>query len=317
MKDSNSLKISFITTFFNEVESINDFLDSLFTQIKKADEVILVDAFSTDGTYQKLKKRIERLKKNSDGIKLIRVKGNRSKGRNMAISVSSYNIVACSDVGCILDKNWLKNITAPFKKSEIDVVAGYYKPITNSIFERCLSTYTSVMPDKVTNDFLPSSRSIAFKKTAWEKVGGYPEDLDFCEDLVFAKNMKNLGLKFFVSKKSIVNWPQRNNILQAAKQFYNYAKGDGMAFYIRRNTPFLFGRYIFALLLVFLQQYILLCILFCLYIIWSILKNYAYVRDPKAFIYLPLLQITSDLSILCGMTTGVAKRILAQGFKRL
>ena len=38
--------------------------------------------------------------------------------------------------------------------------------------------------------FLPSSRSVAFCKTAWEAVGGYPEWLDYSEDLVFDMALK-------------------------------------------------------------------------------------------------------------------------------
>lgn len=316
MRTKNTTKISFITTFYNETESINGFLDSLLTQSKVPDEIILVDAFSIDGTYQKVKQKIKDLKNNKTKIKLLRMKGNRSIGRNKAISSSINNFIACSDVGCILDRNWLKNITTPFLKSNIDVVAGYYKPVTKSIFEQCLAAYTSVMPDKITKDFLPSSRSVAFRKSAWESVGGYPEELDFCEDLVFAKRMKSSGLKFFVSKKSIVYWPQRKNILQAAKQFYNYANGDGMALYVRHSTPFLYGRYLFALILIFIQQYYLLIILVVLYIFWSISKNYKYVRHIKAFFYLPLLQITSDMSVLLGTTSGALKRLSAKRFNR-
>src|SRR5258708_3452189 len=31
--------------------------------------------------------------------------------------------------------------------------------------------------------FLPSSRSVAFRRGAWAAAGGYPEWLDYCEDL--------------------------------------------------------------------------------------------------------------------------------------
>ena len=33
--------------------------------------------------------------------------------------------------------------------------------------------------------FLPSSRSVAFPKAVWALAGGYPEWLDYCEDLLF------------------------------------------------------------------------------------------------------------------------------------
>ena len=46
-------------------------------------------------------------------------------------------------------------------------------------------TVLPAMDDIDPQTFLPSSRSIAFTKEAWAAVGGYPEWLDYCEDLLF------------------------------------------------------------------------------------------------------------------------------------
>ena len=137
-----------------------------------------------------------RLKIKGKGIefKLIIKKGNIAIGRNEAIKNANNEIILVSDVGCILDKDWVKNISAPFEDKKVDVVAGFYEPIADSVFEKCLATYTSVMPDKIDpENFLPSSRSVAFKKSAWKEVGGYPEWLDTCEDLYFARELKRKG----------------------------------------------------------------------------------------------------------------------------
>jgi hypothetical protein len=40
------------------------------------------------------------------------------------------------------------------------------------------------------------------------------------------------------------------------------------------------------------------------YILWSINKNYKYVRNPLGFLYLPILQFTSDIAVLSGMSVG-------------
>ena len=42
--------------------------------------------------------------------------------------------------------------------------------------------------------FLPSGRSIAFKKSAWKEVGGYPENLYTGEDTLFDLKLKEKGL---------------------------------------------------------------------------------------------------------------------------
>ena len=299
-------KVTFIATVLNEENTITKLLDSLSNQTKKVNEIIIVDAGSTDKTVFAIN-QFTKIK----SVILVKKKGNRSVGRNFAIKKATGEIIVASDAGCILKSDWVEKITEPFKDRAVDVVAGYYKPIVKNIFQKSLATYTSVMPDRVTSDFLPSSRSIAFRKNAWQKIGGYPENLSTCEDLVFARNLKRTGFKFKVEKKAIVNWPQRETLLQAFLQFFSYAKGDGKAGYLRRQTPLLFLRCVIGGLLIAIAIYknslllLLLCLfLFFLYCLWSVGKNYRYVKSTSAFVYLPLLQILSDIAVFFGMTIG-------------
>ncbi len=310
------MKISFISTILNESKTIERFLDSIARQSKIPDEIILVDGGSKDNTVNIVQKKIKDYGKKLN-IKLIKKPGNRSVGRNEAIRHSIGEIILTSDAGCILDKDWVKNIIKPFKDKSVNVSSGFYYPLTKNVFEKCLSTYTCVMNDKINDDeFLPSSRSVAFRKSAWAKVGGYPEDLDTCEDLVFDKNLKSKGLKFKFSKDAFVYWPQRENIWQAIKQFFYYAVGDGRARFFRPQTPYLFLRYIFGFYLLFLipimKSYLLIILFFTfliLYCIWSIFKNYKYVNDLRALFYLPILQFTSDFAVMIGTVIGFIKQL--------
>lgn len=302
------MKVSLITTVKNESNSIEAFLDSILRQGKTPEEVVIVDGGSTDQSVRQIKSYGSKIK----NLKVFVKKGNRSVGRNFAIKKSTHDIIAVTDAGCILDSHWFENIMKPFENKSIDVSSGFYKPQTNSTFEKCLASYTCVMPDKLdVNNFLPSSRSVAFKKSAWRKVGGYPENLDTCEDLVFAKRMKQAGLEFITVRDAIVLWPQRKNIFQAAKQFYVYAKGDGQAHYFRKTTPILFARYLLGIIILMYaylaSSYILFLVIsvfILFYLLWSIQKNYRYVKNWKAFLYLPLLQIVSDIAVLSGTIIG-------------
>ncbi len=302
------LKVTLITTVKNEQYTIESFLESIKSQVKKPDEVIIVDGGSNDKTIEKIKSYESKIQ----NLKIIKKKGNRSVGRNTAIKKSLNQIIAVTDVGCILDKNWLEKIIQPFTDESIDVVSGFYKPKTHGVFEKCLATYTCTMEDKLDKkNFLPSSRSIAFRKKAWEKIKGYPEYLDTCEDLVFAKNLKKAGCLFYTQEKALVYWKQRKNIYQALKQFYSYAKGDGEAHFFRKTTPYLFGRYLiaalFILYMLYSHSYFLFPIfyfLFILYCLWAIKKNYKYVKNIRAIIYLPLLQIVSDVAVISGTSLG-------------
>lgn len=315
------MKISFITTVLNEEKTIVRFLDSLISQSKMPHEIIIADGGSTDKTLEKISNFTNLIGNKVWGkkvkFKIIIKKGNIATGRNEAIKSSKGDIIVGADAGCVLDKDWIKKITEPFDDKHIHVVAGFYRPVVRNLFEKCLSCYTCVMADRVDPQaFLPSSRSIAFRKKAWEEVGGYPEHLDTCEDLVFARNLKRKGFKFVFVPAAVVYWQQRKNLREAFAQFFRYARGDGEAGYFRLQTPLLFARYLIGLSLVFIffvfkSVYLLFAVCFLLfsYFVWAIGKNYGYVRRFRAIFILPVLQLVADIAVIAGITIGLAKRI--------
>ena len=125
-----SMKISFITTVYNEEKTVEIFLDSIFSQSKLPDELIIVDGKSTDKTIEVIKRKKLSLKKDTlskISFKIFVKKGNRSVGRNEAIKNATGDIIVCSDARNILDIEWIRNIIKPFKEKNIDVVSGYYK----------------------------------------------------------------------------------------------------------------------------------------------------------------------------------------------
>ncbi len=316
------MKTAVVITLRNEEISIEKLIKSINLQTKIADEIIFVDGGSNDSTV-KILENFKASYKGKAKIKVITKELNRAAGRNVGIKIAKSEIIAITDAGCVLKKNWLEKITAPFADKKIDVVAGFYLPTVKSPFEKSLATYTCVPIDKVKSDFLPSSRSVAFRKKTWESVNGYPEHLDTCEDLEFARRMKEKKLNFFVEKKAIVYWRQKSNIFSAFIQLLGYAMGDGKARYFRFQTPLIFLRYIVGLLLLFkflitgnILIFYLLIALFLFYILWSIKKNYLYTKSFSSIFFLPALQIVSDFAVLLGMPLGFLKGFFNSNKKR-
>ncbi|HUQ84981.1 MAG TPA: glycosyltransferase [Candidatus Limnocylindrales bacterium] len=309
------MNVTFITTVFNEEKTINKLLESLLAQSRMPDEIIIVDGGSSDQTVEKIKD--QRVKsKDYNGKFLVIVKpGNRSVGRNKAIKNSTGDIIVCSDAGCILDKYWIEEIVKPFKNNATDVVAGYYKGSSNNIFQKCLVPYVLVMPDKVNPDnFLPASRSMAFRKSVWEKSGGFPEEFSHNEDYVFARKLKNMNYSIAFCKQAFVYWIPRRNLREASYMFYRFSLGDAESKAFRPKVGIIFIRYILGILLLYFaiirDSYVLsvtLALLVFFYFIWAIEKNYKYVKDLKAIIILPVLQIVSDLAVVLGTIIGIFK----------
>ncbi|MEK7450734.1 MAG: glycosyltransferase [Patescibacteria group bacterium] len=311
------MKISFIATVLNEGDNVVRLLNSIINQSKKADEIIIVDGGSTDSTLSVISNfilsRIEgQISNKNIKFKFIVKKGNRAVGRNEAIRQATGNIIVCSDAGCILDKNWIEEITKPFHKLDVDVVSGYYKGKSSNSFEKCIIPYFLVMEDRIDpNNFFPATRSMAFRKLIWEKVGGFPEKFSNNEDYIFAQNLKKIKAKIVFEKNAIAYWLPKKNLKEALISFYRFAKGDAESGIFRPKAIIILMRYLIGLILLFafvmLKTYIILnalCLMLILYILWSIFKNYKYVKLFAAVYYLPLIQITSDLAIILGTIEG-------------
>lgn len=311
------MKTSFITTVFNEEENVLDLLKSLNSQTLYPTEVIIVDGGSTDNTLSAISNFQFTNSNKKIRIRVIVKKGNRSVGRNEAIRNSTGDIIACSDAGCILDKDWLKNIVKPFIDPKVDVVAGYYKGLPKSAFEKALVPFALVMEDKLdANNFLPATRSVAFRKSVWKKVGGFDEKLSNNEDYVFARKLKKNGAKILFAKDAVVFWKPRKNLKDAFVMFYRFAKGDAESGIMRPKVVFILGRYIAGFLAVFLLLYthslflaVLILVLFINYVLWAALKNYNYVDNLLSVFYLIVLQFLSDFAVITGTLSGFTNRL--------
>lgn len=303
------MKISFICTVLNEEETIGELLSSVDKQTRKPDEIIIVDGGSTDATASKISNFQFPV---SNKVKLIKKPGNRSVGRNEAIRNAKGDIIVISDAGCVLDKNWVKNITEPFKNQNIDVVAGYYKGVSKNTFEKCVIPYFLVMPDKVNpNTFLPATRSMAIKKKVFEKVGYFNENLSLNEDYEFAKRLKKNNVHIVFQKDAIVYWQPPSSLSSFFKTIYRFARGDIQAKILRPKVIVLLSRYIllFQLLVMFFAtgELIILAFLFIMlmwYALFAIKKNFKYSKSFSSLFIFPLLQFVSDFAVIGGTIRG-------------
>ena len=311
------VRVTVVVTVLNEEATIKFLLDALIRQTRKSDEIIIVDGGSTDRTVEKIKKYKE--------IKLLRKSGNRSVGRNYGMSQSKGNIIAFTDAGCIPELNWLAELIKPFYKKlpspgqrpersenlgegqgvrygRVEVVSGYYKGLSQNIFEKCLVPYVLVMPDKIPAEFSPSTRSMAMRKG----VGLFDEKLSHNEDYAFAVALRKKGLEFYFAPKAMVGWMPCKNLRQAAWMWLRFAIGDAQAGILRPKVKLLFLRYYVFFFLFFLNH--LFILISFPYLLWAVAKNYRYVKDLRAFFWLPVLQLTTDMCVIFGTIMGVLSR---------
>ncbi|HEV3000735.1 MAG TPA: glycosyltransferase [Solirubrobacteraceae bacterium] len=219
-------RISLVATVLNEADSIRSWLASIERQTRQPDELVLVDAGSSDGTLEQVAAAGPLpFPVRTD----VAVGANVPEGRNRAFELATGTIVAVTDAGTTLEPTWLERLLAPIEgRLEVAVSAGFFAPGGDTPFERLLATViTPRLRDVDPEAFLPSSRSVAVRREWWERAGGYPAWLRAGEDLVFDLRLKEQGARFAFAPDAVVRWRPRSTLRGYFAQYRHYARGDG------------------------------------------------------------------------------------------
>jgi len=220
------VRTAIIATVRNEASRIEEFLASLERQTRTPDVIVVTDGGSTDDTPQKLAAFAART---NLPFRWSSVPGNRSTGRNAAVRAAEADLIAATDVS-ILDPSWFERILAPLERGEADVVAGWYELLVDTPRERAVGLLTQYSLGQVRPEtFLPSSRSVAFRRAAWEGAGGYPEDLATTEDTVFDLRLRRAGFRFVFEPRAVVRWRPATSAWTAYRMYRQFAESDGQA----------------------------------------------------------------------------------------
>ncbi|RLC62634.1 MAG: glycosyl transferase family 2 [Chloroflexota bacterium] len=317
------MHISVIVTVLNEADNLPRLLDSLASQTRLPDEVVVCDGGSTDGTLSLLEAR------EAEGclpLRVIRRPGtNISQGRNAAIEAAAGEVIAVTDAGVRLSPRWLEKIVAPFeevgtgKGAEAQAVAGFFLPDPQTPFETAMGA--TVLPELREIDpthFLPSSRSVAFRKSAWAAVGGYPEWLDYCEDLIFDFRLRDRYGPFLFAPEAVVHFRPRPGLRAFFVQYYRYARGDGKADLWRRRHAIRYLTYLIAAPLIGVAGAVISPWWWALYLIavpgmfWAGWRRLArmwgglsFTQKLQTALWSPIIRVTGDVAKMIGYPVGV------------
>lgn len=220
------MRTALVATVLNEAMGIGEFLASMGDQTRIPDLIVVTDGGSTDGTLDLLARFAA---STSLPFRFSPVPGNRSVGRNAAIRDSGADLIAVTDVS-VLDPTWFERIIAPLEAGEADVVAGGYEVFGETPKARTVGLLIQYSQEQIDPEtFLPSSRSVAFTREAWERAGGYPEAYSKNEDTVFDLSLRAAGLRFAFAPEAVVRWYPPATLREAYRMEARFAEGDGEA----------------------------------------------------------------------------------------
>ncbi len=293
--------MSLITTFRDEEEGIEGFVESIFSQTRLPDEIVMVDGGSEDRTVR----LVEAYRNRGVPLRLLVEKGcNISEGRNWAIREAEHEIIAVTDAGCILDRDWLRELVEPMEKDDtIDVVAGTYRIEAVGIWERVTSSYLMPFPERISPK-MPSGRSTGFRRRAWESVGGYPEWLHHAEDSFFAAELRRKGCRFHFSPKAVVRWRPRGGPVSFFRQYFRYAVGDARGGLSRRHYRVKILVYGIGSILALTGSFTPLGSLAALYLVLVMTRYWFRGKDRSLVLFLPPVVALHDAAQIAGYLAG-------------
>jgi glycosyltransferase involved in cell wall biosynthesis len=248
------VRVTVISTVLNEGEAVRRLLDSLLAQTRHPDEVVIVDGGSCDSTVPVIQEYAGRLPLRV----LVEPGANISRGRNIAIAAAAGDVIASVDAGVWLESGWLEKLVAPLESptgtrpaSSFQLpasVAGFFVPDVRTTFEIAMGATVLPTVDEIKpENFLPSSRSVAFTKEAWAAAGGYPEWIDYCEDLIFDFRLRDVSGPFAWAPDAVAHFRPRGSLKAFFKQYYRYARGDGKADLWRKKHLIRYVTYLIVL----------------------------------------------------------------------
>jgi len=224
------LKFSLVTTCRNEIDSLPRWMQDVLAQTRQPDEIVIVDAFSDDGTAEMLREWAEQ----DARIVVIQAEGSAARGRNLAIERAKHEHVLSTDMGVRLCPVWCLELIKPFESDpEVQIVAGSTQ-IDRDTVRTAVARAEYYLADggepRLGHGFVPSNRSVAYTKRVWRELGGLPEDLTFyADDSVFGRQMVLAGYKMAYAPKAMTYWGRPRRLTDFYREVYGYGYGDGEA----------------------------------------------------------------------------------------
>ena len=190
------MSIAVVIPVKNERNGLEGLLDRLLVQVSSDDEIIFVDAGSTDGTQEFLRNYS---KKHRNVRFFVSQGATCGGGRNVGIGQTNADIIAHIDGGNFPEVSWLLKLCAPIKEGRADYVTGNitFMRISTRIFGveidmgelYGLSLFREFRRDDASG--MAGGSSVAYLKWIWKKVGGLPE---WCplggEDVLFVRKIE-------------------------------------------------------------------------------------------------------------------------------
>jgi glycosyltransferase involved in cell wall biosynthesis len=232
-KASAELKISVIMPALNEGPNVDLTLNTLLKQTHLPAEIIIADGGSKDDTVERALRFNQHLP--------VRVVKNEAVfcggGRNAATKAAQHDLIVSMDFGNLADPHYLEAMANAFiLDPTVDYVGGPHHTMAHTPFERAYAAILdygaclvpTIPRDKlltmVDHTFIPGGMNLAYRRSIWERAGGFCEWAGSCDDVLFGHRVRAIGGKIVPTADAIVHYHTATTTREVFRRHVNYAR---------------------------------------------------------------------------------------------
>ena len=158
--------------------------------------------------------------------------GRTASALNNAIKNSNFDIIVRLDGHAIVDSSYIKNAVKTLVESGADNVGGLMKAEGTNAFEKSVAAAMTSKFGVGNAPFHVGGKSGevdtvylgTFRKSALERVGYFDESFIRAQDWEMNYRIRKTGGKIWFNPDLVVSYRPRKNILQLAKQYFEYGQ---------------------------------------------------------------------------------------------
>lgn len=233
------MEITVVLTTLNEEEHIERCLESLYSQSRMPDQVVLVDGHSDDDTVDIARPYDLEIYFDDEDL---------ASARNLGIERADGDIVVFTDVDGYFDENWLEEIERGFEEYPDTVgIQGKSLSLESETLAEKAESYDEGILVKFTH-----GANMAFRKEILEQVGGFDSN-DNC-------GWEDMDLGYRVSKHGDIRyWPHAIQYEKKDEENFGIAVRNGR-YWIRfiakhRKPQWIIRPYYYVLLYIINREF--------------------------------------------------------------
>lgn len=221
------MQLSIVVPVFNEIDYLDDLVASLLYNDGLQKELLLVDGRSTDGTTDKIKK----LAQNNPGVVYVDNPDRYvSQGFNKAYKIAKGKYLALVGAHAEYSENYFSNGVSILEADKADAVGGVLiqkgKTWKSEVIAKVMSSKIGVgnTPFRTANteQFVESAVFAIYKRSIFEKIGLFDEELIRNQDDEFHYRLNAAGFKMLMTPSMSAKYFVRQDIPSLYQQYYNY-----------------------------------------------------------------------------------------------